>query len=88
MDGADQATCDTALAADSDGTACADESTCTYLAACAAQPWAHCNVLNQKVTVNVVAPDDTVPDKTAPTATSGAATVGVTVALAIASMVY
>ena len=90
-DGADQATCDTALAADADGTACTAEATCTYVQgtpACETQPWAHCSVLNQKVTVNVSpAPDPTEPDKTA---ASGAATVAASVATAVvvAALLY
>jgi hypothetical protein len=88
-DGADQATCDTALAADADGTACTAEATCTYVQgtpACETQPWAHCSVLNQKVTVNVSpAPDPTPSDKT-----SGAATVAASVATAVvvAALLY
>lgn len=46
--------------------------------ACAEQPWAHCSVLNQKVTVNVAAAAG--PDKA-----SSAATVGVTMAAALAA---
>ena len=85
-DGEDQAACDTALAADSDGTACTGEATCTYTAAtpaCEVQPWAHCSVLNQKVTVNVAAAPE-------PTKVSGAATVGVTMGTAVvmATLLY
>jgi len=86
-DGEDQAACDTALAADSDGTACTGEATCTYTAAtpaCEVQPWAHCSILNQKVTVNVAA----APAE--PTKASGAATAGVTMGTAVvmATLLY
>ena len=92
-EGANQTTCDTALAADTDGTACTAEATCTYVAACAVQPWAHCSVLNQKVTVNVIAAADPADPDTpdpAPAKASGAATVGVTMgaATAMASLLF
>jgi hypothetical protein len=88
-DGEDQAACDTALAADSDGTACTSEATCTYTAAtpaCEVQPWAHCSVLNQKVTVNVTA----APVEPQPAKASGAATAGVTMGTAVlmATLLY